>query len=71
MDVGTAFFNVPIYEDIWLKIPDGTPLAPGDTGIYKLRKVLYGFMQAPRKWKYHDDKFLVTKLGFRRLEADP
>jgi Reverse transcriptase (RNA-dependent DNA polymerase) len=67
----TAFLNVPIYEDIWIKVPDGTPLANGDTGVYKLRKALYGFKQAPREWNYHVDKFLVTKLGFRRLKADP
>ena len=42
MDVDTAFLNAPIYEDIWVKVPDGTPLANGDTGIYKLRKALYG-----------------------------
>ena len=71
MDVDTAFLNAPIYEDIWVKVPDGTPLANGDTGIYKLRKALYGLKQAPREWNYHVDKFLVTKLGFRRLEADP
>ena len=46
------------------------PMA-GDTGIYKLRKALYGLKQAPREWNYHVDKFLVTQLGFRRLEADP
>ena len=63
--------NAPIYEDIWVKVPDGTPLANGDTSIYKLRKALYGLKQAPREWNYHVDKFLVTKLGFRRLEADP
>jgi Reverse transcriptase (RNA-dependent DNA polymerase) len=42
MDVDTAFLNVPIYEDIWVKVPDGTPLANGDTGVYKLRKARYG-----------------------------
>ena len=37
MDVDTAFLNAPIYEDIWVKVPDGTPVAPGDYGVYKLR----------------------------------
>ena len=55
MDVDTAFLNAPIYEDIWVKAPDGTPLANGDTGIYKLRKALYGLKQAPREWNYHVD----------------
>ena len=40
MDVDTAFLNSPTYEDIWVKVPDGTLLANGDTGVYKLRKAL-------------------------------
>ena len=56
MDVDTAFLNAPICKDIWVKVPDGTPLAPGDTGVYKLRKALHGYKQAPRsiasKWLY-------------------
>jgi Reverse transcriptase (RNA-dependent DNA polymerase) len=66
----TAFLNVPTYEDIQVKVPDGTPLENGDTGAYKLRNALYGLKQAPREWNYHADKFLFTKLGFRWLEAD-
>jgi Reverse transcriptase (RNA-dependent DNA polymerase) len=49
MDVDTAFLSTPIYEDIWVKVPDGTPLANGVTGVYKLREALYGFKQAPRE----------------------
>jgi Reverse transcriptase (RNA-dependent DNA polymerase) len=71
MDVDTALLNAPISEEIWVKVPDRTPLAPGDTSVYILRKALYGLKQAPREWNHHVDKCLVTKLGFRRLEADP
>ena len=35
MDVDTAFLNAPINKDIWVKVPDGTPLANGDTGIFQ------------------------------------
>ena len=49
MNVDTAFLNASIYEDIWVKVPNETPLADGDTGIYKLRKALYGLKQAPRE----------------------
>jgi Reverse transcriptase (RNA-dependent DNA polymerase) len=49
IDMDTAFLNAPIYEDIWVKVPEGTPLAPEDTGVYKLRKALYGLKQAPRE----------------------
>ena len=38
MDVDTAFLNAELDEDIWVKIPEGTRLAVGDDGIYKLVK---------------------------------
>jgi hypothetical protein len=71
MDVDTAFLNAPINEDIWVRVPDGTLLPPGDNGIYKLLKSLYGLKQAPREWNHMINKFLVETLGFTRLEADP
>ena len=71
MNIDKAFLNAPMYKDIWVKVPDGTPLTSEDTGVYKLRKALYGLKQAPKEWNYHVDKLLVTKLDFRRLEADP
>ena len=40
IDLDTAFLNAPTYEDIWVKVPEGTPLANEDTGDYKLRKAL-------------------------------
>ena len=50
MDVDKAFLNAPITEDIWVQVPNGTHLPPGDNGIYKLKKSLYGLKQAPREW---------------------
>ena len=47
MDVDTAFLNAEISEDIWVQVPQGTDLLPGDNGIYKLKKSLYGLKQAP------------------------
>jgi Reverse transcriptase (RNA-dependent DNA polymerase) len=46
MDVDTAFLNAELDKDIWVKIPEGTRLAVGDYGIYKLVKSLYGLKQA-------------------------
>ena len=34
IDVDTAFLNAPIKEDIWVRMPKGTPLADNDDGIY-------------------------------------
>jgi Reverse transcriptase (RNA-dependent DNA polymerase) len=50
MDVDTAFPNAPITEDIWVQLPKGTHLPPGDNGIFKLKKSLYGLKQATREW---------------------
>ena len=68
MDVNTAFLNAPIKEDIWVRMPKGTPLASNDEGIYKLQKSLYGLKQAPREWNNHINDFLI-KSGFQRMEA--
>jgi Reverse transcriptase (RNA-dependent DNA polymerase) len=62
MDVDTAFLNAPIYGDIWVKVPDGTPLANGDTGTYNRRKALHGLKQAPREWNYHVDNSWLRNL---------
>jgi Reverse transcriptase (RNA-dependent DNA polymerase) len=35
MNVDTAFLNSPIKEDIWIRMPKGTPLQDNDDGIYK------------------------------------
>ena len=71
MDVGTAFLNAPIKEDIWVQMPKGTQsLAENDDGIYKLQKSLYGLKQAPREWNNHINDFLLKKSGFQRMKAD-
>ena len=69
MDVDTVFLNAPIHEDIWVRMPKGTPLADDDDGIYKLKKSLYGLKQAPREWNNHINGFLKER-GFQRMEAD-
>ena len=68
MDVDTAFLKASISENIWVKVPDGTELPPGDDGIYKLKKSLYGLKQAPREWNQCINEFLVKELHFERLE---
>ena len=74
MDVDTAFLNAPIKEDIWVRMPKGTPLADDDDdddddGIYKLQKPQYGLKQAIREWNNHINEFLL-KSGFQRMKAD-
>ena len=57
-------------EHIWVKVPNGTNLSPGDNGVYKLLKSLYGLKQAPRCWNNMLNQYLIDK-NFERLEADP
>jgi Reverse transcriptase (RNA-dependent DNA polymerase) len=68
IDVHTSFLITPIKEDIWARMPKGTPLADNDDGIYKLQKSLYGLKQAPREWNNNINDFLF-KSGFQRMEA--
>jgi Reverse transcriptase (RNA-dependent DNA polymerase) len=49
MDVDTAFLNADISKNIWVQVPNGTPVPDGDDGVYKLRMSLYGLKQAPRE----------------------
>ena len=64
-------FYDEIFENIWVQVPQGTDLPPGDNSIYKLNKSLYGLKQAPREWNESINNFLVNELHFERLEADP
>ena len=58
-------------QDICVQVTQGTDPPPGDNGIYKLKKSLYGLKQVPREWNECINNFLVNDLHFERLEADP
>ena len=61
MDVDTAFLNADLDEHIWVKIPEGTRLAVGDVGIYKLVMLLYGLKQASRCWNNLINSYPIDK----------
>jgi len=46
MDVKTAFLNVILKEEIFMKIPEGLPYEDGK--VCKLKKSIYGLKQATR-----------------------
>nr|GFB03978.1 hypothetical protein [Tanacetum cinerariifolium] len=50
MDVKTAFLYGPLKEEVYVNKPDGfvDPYHPDK--VYRLKKALYGFKQAPRAW---------------------
>ncbi|CAI7896010.1 unnamed protein product [Closterium sp. NIES-54] len=70
LDFGTAFLQVSLHEEIWLRRP------PGFSGSFlagtqwSLRRPVYGLRQAPREW--HDTlRTTLAALGFTPSIADP
>ncbi|CAI7782807.1 unnamed protein product, partial [Closterium sp. NIES-54] len=69
-DFSTAFLQVSLHEEIWLRRP------PGFTGSFppgtqwSQRRPVYGLRQAPREW--HDTlRNTLAALGFAPSTADP
>nr|GEW46476.1 hypothetical protein [Tanacetum cinerariifolium] len=65
MDVKTAFLYGPLKEEVYVNQLDGfvDPYHPDK--VYRLKKALYGLIQAPRAWYDELSNFLVSK-GFSK-----
>ncbi|GJR25083.1 retrovirus-related pol polyprotein from transposon TNT 1-94 [Tanacetum coccineum] len=59
MDVKTAFLHGTLKEDVYVCQPEGFIDADHPSHVYKLKKALYGLMQAPRAWRFDDDILVV------------
>jgi len=74
MDVVTRFLNPPVYDNIYMCLPEGiewlNPTKPTTATVCKLNKALYGLKEAPRLWYNHIDEFLLS-VGFHKSENDP
>jgi hypothetical protein len=77
MDVITAFLNLLLQEEVYIKLPKGYAL-PKDCSIpctsrgrivCRLWKCLYGLKQAPRAWYTNIDAYL-SSLGFTCSKED-
>ena len=83
-DVGNAFANSDILEELYMEIPDGyvdvvrggswpediqKGLASGKKRVLRLNKTLYGAKQAARNW-YLDVKKLFESMGFKSSAYD-
>ncbi|CAI7793776.1 unnamed protein product [Closterium sp. NIES-53] len=70
LDFSTAFLQVSLHEEIWLRRPPGfTGSFPAGTQ-WSLRRPVYGLRQAPREW--HDTlRTTLAALGFAPSTADP
>nr|GEZ95425.1 retrovirus-related Pol polyprotein from transposon TNT 1-94 [Tanacetum cinerariifolium] len=59
MDVKTAFLNGPLKEEVFVKKPDGFADLDFPNHVYRLKKALYGFKQAPKAWYDKHSLFLI------------
>ena len=69
MDMKSAFLNGYINELVYVEQPLGFEDEKKPNHVYKLRKALYGLMQAPRAWYERLRDFLLSK-GFKMGKID-
>nr|CAN62159.1 hypothetical protein VITISV_041771 [Vitis vinifera] len=69
MDVKSAFLNGFINEDVYVEQPPGFQSFNFPNHVFRLKKTLYGFKQAPRAWYERLSKFLL-KNGFKMGKID-
>jgi hypothetical protein len=63
MDVKSAFLNGVLEEKVFVRQPPGFESEKYPHQVYKLRKVLYGWKQAPRAW-YDRFRGFLFERGF-------
>ena len=69
MDVKTSFLNGVVEEEVYVEQPLGFEIHDRETHVCKLKKALYGLIQAPRTW-YDRIESLLSSLGFTKSKAD-
>jgi hypothetical protein len=69
MDVKSAFLNVVLEEEVYVRQPPGFESEKYPYRVYKLRKALYGLKQVPRAWYGRLRGFLFEK-GFEMGKVD-
>ncbi|MCO5600393.1 hypothetical protein L7F22_054505 [Adiantum nelumboides] len=61
MDVKTAFLHGDLHEYICMEQPIGHAIKGKENLVSKLKKSLYGLMQAPREWYQKFDTFMWSQ----------
>ena len=69
LDVKSAFLNGELAETVFVKQAPGFAIKGAEHIVLKLRKVLYGLLQAPRAWNAKLDATL-GELGFTRCATE-
>ncbi|GJZ20318.1 retrovirus-related pol polyprotein from transposon TNT 1-94 [Tanacetum coccineum] len=70
IDVKTTFLNGILREKVYVSQPDGFMDPDNPNHVYRLKKTLYGFKQAPRAWYDLLSSFLLSQ-GFSKGTVDP
>lgn len=70
MDVKTNFLNGVVEEEVYMNQSLGFKTHDQQSHVYRMKKDLYGFKQAPRTWYGIIYSFLMS-LGFIESKADP
>ena len=78
VDIETAFLNADLEEEVYIQIPEGLEHMTNlheekydpETQVLKLRKAMYGLVQAPRAWMRTFVKIL-KQMGLQQCRTDP
>ncbi|GKC68890.1 putative RNA-directed DNA polymerase [Tanacetum coccineum] len=70
MDVKTAFLNDELKEEVYVSQSKGFVDKDNPSHVYKLKKAMYGFKQAPRAWYDMLSSFLISQ-HFSKGAVDP
>ncbi|WVZ75412.1 hypothetical protein U9M48_023465 [Paspalum notatum var. saurae] len=69
LDVKTPFLHGDLEEEIYMDQPEGFIVSGKENFVCKLKKLLYGLKQSPRKWYKKFDSFMIAN-GFKRSLYD-
>ena len=58
LDIKTTFLHGDLEKEIYLEQPEGFSVKGKEELVCKLKKILYGFKQAPRQWHKKFDSFI-------------
>ena len=64
MDVKTAFLNRFLEEELYIMQPDGLVDPKGANKVCKLRRSIYGLVQASRSWNKRFWRSVIKAFGF-------